>query len=153
MSNNTNIAPVTAGIAIFNDPKLGDTFTSFNPQDMEGKIKLYNAINNPDHRLADHINMEISVRDVVVSKVKLVERADAKSESWNQEDNERESFRVILIDENDVSYTATSSGIYNSVKTLRSVFGTLHFDQPLKLTVRQLKTKNGNTLSLGIVKG
>lgn len=140
----------TEGICIFNDPRIGDQFTSFSPDTMEGKIKLYNAINSPAQRLADFINTPIYIRDVVISRVKLAEKVDPNADNWNQESTEREGFRVVIIDNDDVSYTATSNGIYNSVSTLRSVFGTLHFDEGLKAIVKQIKTKNGNTLTLAL---
>lgn len=147
----------TQGICVFNDPKIGAQFTSFSPEDTAGKIKLYNAINSPDERLADFINTPITIRDVVVSRVYLAEKVDRNGEQspWdsvdeNGEAKTREGFRVVIIDTEDKSYTATSTGIYNSVCTLRSIFGTLHFDDGLKAVIKQIKTKNGNTLTLAL---
>lgn len=152
--NNMNamqpVEPAVQGIAIFNDPNIGDLYSTFSPDTIEGKIKLYNAINSPDHRLADFINTPIFISDVVVSKVKLAERIDQKTPQWIPEDKERDGFRVVIIDAEGKSYTATSTGIYNSICTLRSVFGTLHFDEPLKTIVKQISTKNGNTLTLSL---
>lgn len=144
----TNVA-----LHIFNDPSIGDTYTSFNPADMEGKVKLYSAINSPDHKLADFINKQITVKDVVVCKVVLSgRRGDALKDSpFKEEDSkDRDGFRIILVDVNGETYTATSAGIYNSVKLLRSIFGDLHFEDGLAVTVLQLKTKNGNTLTLSL---
>lgn len=146
-----NIVPSQAQTAcIFNDPKIGDLYSTFSPDSVEGKIKLYNAINSPDERLADFINTPIVIRDVVVCKVKLAERIDQNDSDWTREDKERDGFRVVLIDKDGKSYTATSTGIYNSICTLRSVFGTLHFEDGLKTVVKQIKTKNGNTLTLAL---
>lgn len=150
MATNNNMIPAAAGtLAIFNDPKLGEIYTSFSPDSMEGKMMLYNAINSPDNRIADFINTPIHLRDVVVSKVKLANKIDAVGD-WTEEQPEREGFRVILIDIDGKSYTATSTGIYNSISTLRSVFGTLHFEEGINVVVRQIKTKNGNTLTLAL---
>lgn len=146
-----NIA--TAGqesLSIFNDPKLGSQFTSFSPDTMEGKIKLYNAINSPDCRLADFINTPIAIKDVVITRVELSDKVDPNEEDWARDRTTRQGMRVIVIDGEDKSYTATSSGIYNSICTLRAVFGTLHFEEPLKAVVKQIKTKNGNTLTLSL---
>lgn len=136
-------------LCVFNDPKFCDLFTSFSPDDMDGKRRLYNAINSPDKRLADIINTPINIRDIVVKRVELTE--DMSGSDWTKENDRSAAFRVVVIDDQDVSYTATSTGIYNSVCTLRSIFGTLHFDEPLKACVKQIKTKNGNTLTLSLV--
>lgn len=139
-------------ICVFNDTKIGDTYCSFKPDEFDAKIKLYNAINNPDRRVADCINKEIRLRDVVIKAVKLSEERN-RADNWTDvgDSKERDGFRVILIDEDGLSYSATSAGIYNSVATIRSVFGMLHFETPLTVQVNQVKTKNGNTLTLRVV--
>ena len=78
-------------VCIFNDPKVGEQFTSFSPADMSGKLKLYNAINSPDARLADFINTPIVIRDVVVSKVELVDKVNPAADNW---DSERYPYRL-----------------------------------------------------------
>ena len=145
----------TESLMIFNDPKMPDQYASFQPDTVDGKIKLYNAINSPDERLADVINMPIILRDVVITKVQLSEEMNKPNDKnpfavETNENKAREGFRVILIDTEDKSYTATSAGVYNSVCTMRNVFGTLHFDEGLKVMVKQIKTKNGNTLTISI---
>lgn len=146
--NNTTTTNTTA-LAIFSEPSLGDMYASFRPDSMDGKIRLYNAINSPENRIADCINKEITVKDVIVKLVKLAADRTASAENWEEQD--RDGFRVILIDMDGVAYTATSSGIYNSVATIRSIFGDLHFDDGLKVMVQQVKTKNGNTLTLKVL--
>lgn len=150
MANIANVTPET--VCVFNDRSIGDTFCSFQPDSMEGKVRLYNAINNPDKRIADCINKVIKVRDCVIKAVKLSEERN-NAHNWTDETSgkDRDGFRVILIDEEGVSYNATSAGIYNSVSTIRSVFGQLHFDEALTVEVNQVKTKNGNTLTLKVV--
>lgn len=137
-------------LCVFNDPTMGDQYCSFSPDDMEGKIKLYNAINSPSKRLGEMINTPITVRDVVLCKVMLGERDD-DDVGPNPFKKGREAFRTILIDADGKSYTATSTGIYNSVCTLRNVFGDLHFEDGLKLMVKQITVKNGITLTLQII--
>lgn len=146
-----NMTPSNGGtVCIFNDPKVGEQFTSFSPADMAGKLKLYNAINSPDARLADFINTPIVIRDVVVSKVELVDKVNPAADNWDSEGTTRIGFRVVVIDMEDKSYTATSTGIYNSICTMRSIFGTLHFEEGLTAVVKQVKTKNGNSLTLAL---
>lgn len=158
MANNQMMVPAAnGGICVFNDVTVGDTFCSFRPDDREGKIKLYNAINNPDVRIGDCINKQITIRDVVIKAVKLVDSRKDKTDGttpWTDETyetSERDAFRVILIDMDGKSYTATSAGIYNSISTLRAIFGDLHFESGLTVEVNQIKTKNGNTRTLKII--
>lgn len=139
-------------MAIFGDQSIGETFASFNPDDMDGKIKLYNAINSPDERIANCINMSIKMRDVIVKAVKLAADRTGSGDNWTEDGEERDGYRVILIDMDGKSYSATSAGIYNSISTIRTVFGTLHFEDGLNVIVNQVKTKNGNTLTLKITK-
>lgn len=148
-----NPAVSTGTLCVFNDATIGDTFCSFKPDTMDGKVKLFNAINNPDKRIGDCINKEIVVKDVIVKAVKLAEDRNKTPTSgvWVDENGERNGYRVVFIDMDGISYTATSNGIYNSVSTLRAVFGELHFETGLRVEVNQVSTKNGNTLTLKVL--
>lgn len=157
MTKNISVTNSEA-LCVFNDKSIGEQYCSFNPDTIDGKIKLYNAINSPDERLKNVINMPLKVKDVVIRKVELVGRIvnDGTGDTDDTEnpfttDRGRESFRVILLDVDGKSYTATSTGIYNSVCTLRSVFGGLHFEEGLNMVVKQISTRNGNTLTLSIM--
>lgn len=126
---------------------MNETFMSFTPETQEDKRKVYNAINNPEFKVADFINKEIRVKDIIAIGVEL--------DSYNGTDNpfngeKRKATRTILIDDEGRSYSATSDGIFTSVRTLYSVFGTLHFDDPIVVTVKQVKTKKGTLLTLSI---
>lgn len=147
------IIQTTAPVAVFGDTSIGSTFSSFNPETMEGKIKLYNSINAPSAKIGDCINQTIHMVDCVVSAVKLAgKRTDKNGKDLpeDQQEPDKDAFRVILIDKDGNSYSATSAGIYNSVSTIRKVFGDLHFSEPLPVIVRQISTKNGSTLTLQI---
>lgn len=138
-------------LCIFNREEFAQQFTSFAVRTVEEKKALYNCINVPDNRLADMINKTIDLRDVVINTVVLTaDKNPAPGSAWaNMED--QDAFRVILIDKDGVTYAATSSGVYNSVKNIFNIFGTLHFEEPMKIEVKQVKTKNGNTLTLSLV--
>lgn len=151
MAKNNQFAIMpTESLSVFNDPNIGDQFSSFSPDSMEGKIKLYNAINSPDGRLNDFINTPIKIKDVVVSRVKLSEKINSNGGFVEEDSGKREGFRTILIDVDGKSYTATSTGIYNSVATMRAIFGTLHFEDGLTVVVKQIQAKNGKTLTLAL---
>lgn len=112
---------------------------SFKADSKESKIELYKAINSPDYRVSDMINKKIKVRDAICMNVAITD--DTTGEV-------KDMFRSIIIDTDGKSYTAVSSGIYSSLQNLYKVFGTLHFDDGLEMTVIQVKTKRGSTLSL-----
>lgn len=150
--------------AIFGNPDNGDTFVSFSPDDMAGKVLLANALTNPENKLSDHINIPIRVRDIIVKAVKLARDTNeeykaeetveetADGPAWTQEAPAyRDAFRTVLIDMDGHTYSATSSGIYNSVGTIYSVFGTLHFDDGLTVQVMQVQTKKGRTYTLKVI--
>lgn len=150
----TEIMNTAATLCVFNDPSMGTQFVSFSPEGNEGKVKLFNAINSPDKRLSDMKNTPIMLADVIVSVVDLSEEKDTKDAKdkaptgFIPEGEKRKGYRVVMIDADGVSYTATSQGIYNSICTLRNVFGTLHFDEPIKIVIKEVKTKNGNTMTM-----
>lgn len=158
MANNS-ITVRNETVAIFGDPSIGDQFLSFNPESFEERVRMFNAINSPDKKLSDMINTPISVKDMIITKVKLTPRnnpmiKDNPPEGFvpeNERTEEEDGFRVIMLDTEGVSYTATSRGIYNSICNLRAVFGTLHFEDGLRMVVKQISTKNGNTLTINLV--
>ena len=112
---------------------------SFQAETVEDKKALYNAINSPDFRIADMINKPIKIRDALIMTVAL---------SDDDTGEVREMPRSILIDTEGKTYTAVSSGIASSLRNIFSVFGTLHFDNGLEMTVKQVQTKKGSTLNL-----
>ena len=112
---------------------------SFQAETVEDKKALYNAINSPDFRIADMINKPINIRDALIMTVAL---------SDDDTGEVREMPRSILIDTEGKTYTAVSSGIASSLRNIFSVFGTLHFDDGLEMTVKQVKKKKGSTLNL-----
>lgn len=112
---------------------------SFQAETVEDKKALYNAINSPDFRIADMINKPIKIRDALIMTVAL---------SDDDTGEVREMPRSILIDTEGKTYTAVSSGIASSLRNIFSVFGTLHFDDGLEMTVKQVQTKKGSTLNL-----
>lgn len=126
----------------FTGSETSDMFVSFDPVDPGDKIKLYNAINAPETRIADMVNRPICLSDVIMVKCKINDRGRSA---------ERDAIRVILIDDNGETYAATSSGITNSVRNIFNIFGTLHFPEGLKVTIEQIKTSNGNTLTMKLM--
>lgn len=127
-----------------------ETFMSFTATTQEDKVHLYNAINVPDHKLSDFINRDIMVRDVIIMGVEINRDNPFDNGNFEAVEDKRKANRVILIDTDGKSYAATSDGISNSVRTLMNVFGTLHFENGLKVTVKQVNVKRGSLLTLSL---
>lgn len=108
------------------------------------KLTLYNAMNNPDKRLADCINEKISVKDVFVEVVKCENRETGEKQSCP---------RVVLIDENGVGYQCVSIGIFSALKKLFAVFGEPSaWEKPVTVKVKQISKGERKMLTLDVVK-
>ena len=108
------------------------------------KLTLYNAMNNPDKRLADMINEKISVKDVFVEVVKCENRETGEKQSCP---------RIVLIDSNGVGYQCVSIGIFSALKKLFSVFGEPGtWSTPVTVKVKQISKGDRKMLTLDVVK-
>lgn len=114
---------------------------------MSGKKQLYKIKNRPDHNIADYINKQIRIRDIYID---VNQRMARDGENAGVIENKP---RTILIDENGESYIAgVSIGIYQAVREIIRTFGDPStWDEPLTVTVVQVRTARGNMLSLDIV--
>lgn len=117
-------------------------FCSMNAESDTDKAKLYNAMNNPDKRLADCINMQIHAKDLYIEVVNCT----------NQETGEVTACpRIVIIDEKGVSYQAVSIGIYSALKKVVQVYGAPTWDKAVKLEVKQITKGNRKMLTLNVV--
>lgn len=105
-------------------------YCSFVPASDADKAALYNAINNPDVQLADHIGKEIVMRDVIIQPVEVISEATKEAVT---------APRVTIIDMEGNTYSCVSQGIYNALSTLVQVFGEPRaWKNGLRVTVRQI---------------
>lgn len=105
----------------------------------KSKIAIFNAINSADESLADHIGEVIEVVDVIAHPVELV----------NEETGEIiQALRTVLITKEGKSYTAVSQGITSALGRIFSIIGSPDAgawkDEPVKMKIKQVKTRNGN---------
>lgn len=106
------------------------------------KAKLFNAMNNPDARLADCINMTIKARDLFVEIV----------ECTNQETGEvTRAPRIVIIDEQGKGYQAVSVGIFSALKKIIQVYGQPTWETPVKMQVKQVTKGNRKMLTLNVM--
>lgn len=112
-----------------------------------GKKQLYKIKNRPTHNISDYINKQIKIKDIYIDvNARMVKDGENAGCFENKP-------RTILIDDNGESYIAgVSIGIYQAVKEIIRTFGDpTTWDEPLTVTVVQVKTARGNMLSLDIV--
>lgn len=100
------------------------------------KVKIYNAINGAENSLTDFIGKPLEIVDVVAHPIQLMD--EETGEMIN-------TVRVVLIDKNGVGYTAVSQGIVNSLARIFQIVGMPSWiEEPVKMEVKQVKTRNGN---------
>lgn len=109
--------------------------------DRETSAKVFNALNNPNHRVADFINKEIQVENI------LIESADIVDEDTGTVDRVP---RVVLISPEGESYQAVSMGMFNAVKNAYRCFGKAPWKPALIFTIKQRPVKNGSMLTADV---
>ena len=118
-------------------------FSSLQATTDEEKAQLFNAINNPEKRLADCINMTIKAKDLFVEVVNCT----------NEETGEVTACpRIVIIDDKGVAYQAVSLGIYSALKKVIQIFGTPTWAKPIALEVKQVTKGTRKMLTLNIGK-
>lgn len=106
------------------------------------KAKLFNAMNNPDHRLAEFTNMTIKAKDLYVEIV----------ECTNQDTGEvTRAPRIVIIDEAGKGYQAVSVGIFSALKKIIQVYGSPTWETPVKMQVKQITKGARKMLTLNVI--
>lgn len=116
-------------------------FCSVKAETMEEKALVFNAANNPQHKIADFINKKIMLKDVYAETLELV----------NKETGELDKApRIVLIDENGEAYECVSVGMFSALKKLIATFGEPTWETPIPVIVKQEKVTNGSMLTLSV---
>lgn len=119
-------------------------FCSMTPKNEDEEIVLYNAMNAPEKRVGDCINMTIEVKHVYCEIVTCVNRESGE---------ESVCPRIVLIDKDGVGYQAVSLGIYGAVKKLITIKGNpATWKKPVKMKVTQVTKGDRKLLTLNMVK-
>lgn len=112
-----------------------------NTGDRAAQSKIFNAMNDPDYRIADFINKTIKVENVLIEIREIL----------NEDTGEIARVpRVVLISPDGTSYQATSIGILNSVKYAFHVYGVAPWDPALEFEIKQKPVKAGSMLTASI---
>ena len=113
-----------------------------NEGDIETAKIVYNALNNPTHKLADFIGEVIEVKDVLVKAVDIADEATGELSRAPQ---------IVLIAADGTSYFAMSKGVYNSINNAVMVFGSPTWEPAIPFKVVQEKVGRGRMLKLDMV--
>jgi len=137
----TELATVNVNTMLTQDP--GTTFCSIeiDPTDRKTAAKVYDALNNPTHAVADYINKTIPVQNV------LIEIAEIMNEDTGEVTH---APRVVLIDKAGESYQAVSIGMFNAVKNAFRCFGNAPWEPELMFDIKQKPVKNGSMLTANV---
>lgn len=127
-------------------------FCSLNADTVEGKAKLFNAMNNPDKHLKDCINEVIVAQDLFCETVTLTKKSTDGSDVLDEHGNPITSVcpRIVIIDTEGEAYQCVSMGIYNAFKKLITIFGPPTWSEGIPLKVRQINKGTRNILTLEV---
>lgn len=121
----------------------------------EDQVRVFNATNNPEHKVADYINRDIVIKDVIAELIEVV-KTDQNDEPVLDEYGEQvmETVpRVVLIDPEGEAYQAVSKGILNALKKAFGIFGAPTWEPGLIVTIKQVSVGRGNSMLTFDVKG
>lgn len=119
-------------------------FCSMNPKNEDEEVVLFNAMNNPEKRIGDCINMTINVKHVFCEVVTCVNRETGESNLCP---------RIVLIDTDGVGYQAVSLGVFSAMKKIFAIKGNpTTWKKPVKLQVVQITKGDRKLLTFNMVK-
>lgn len=117
------------------------------PGDRAAAARVFNALNNPSERVANHINEVIEVRDYLIEMAEIEDK-DAYGNSLGSTSVVP---RVVLVSPDGMSYQAVSTGIANVVRNVVLVCGDAPWDPAVQLKVKQVATGRGSMLTAEMV--
>lgn len=119
-------------------------FCSMIPNNEDEEIVLFNAMNNPEKRIGDCINMTINVKHVFCELVTCVNRETGETNICP---------RCVLIDSDGVGYQAVSLGVFSALKKIFTIKGIpTTWKKPVKLQVVQITKGDRKLLTFNMVK-
>ena len=119
-------------------------FCSMIPKNEDEEIVLFNAMNNPEKRIGDCINMTINVKHVFCEVVTCVNRETGETNMCP---------RIVLIDTDGVGYQAVSLGVFSALKKIITIKGSpTTWKKPVKLQVVQITKGDRKLLTFNMVK-
>lgn len=117
-------------------------FCSMKATTQEERAILFKAMNNPEFRISDCINMVIEVKDVYCEVVTCTEQSTGEQTKCP---------RIVLIDKDGKGYQAVSLGIFSALKKVMAVFGQPSWETPIPLKIVQIKKGTKSLLTFDVV--
>lgn len=147
MAENTENQAIT--IQNITNASVGAIITSLhaNPDDRAASVRIFNAMNNPTDRVANHINETIDVQDYLIEMTEI-EDTDAYGNGLGSYSIVP---RVVLVTADGTSYQAVSYGIANAVRNVVMVCGDAPWQPPVQLKIKQVPTKRGSMLTVDML--
>ena len=108
----------------------------------EDKKIIANAIVSADHKLGDFINKIIRVKDIYIEPTTFVNEETGETSNGH---------RIILFDESKTSYETCSTGVYNALKRIISIYGFPTWEEPLEMEIKQIQRKERKIMTIKIV--
>lgn len=137
--NNAMMTIEEQDMNIFEQGNKKPAYCSIVAESFDDKAKIFNAMSSPDERLRNHINEIIKIRDVYCEIVECVNKETGATS---------EAPRVVLIDTEGKSYQCVSTGIFNSLKRLFTVFGMPTWEKGVPCKVKQVSNGERQILTL-----
>lgn len=149
MVENTEIQTQAITIQNIANAHVGAMITSLraNSDDRAASARVFNAMNNPADRVANHINETIEVQDYLIEMTEI-EDTDAYGNGLGSYSVVP---RVVLVAPDGTSYQAVSYGISNAVRNAVVVCGDAPWQPPVKFKIKQVPTKRGSMLTVDMV--
>lgn len=131
------------GTIITRITEVGDSFCTMAANTTADKAVIYNATNT-GNKVKDHINEVLTLSNIYGEIVTVTDK---------QTGEVFQCPRIVLISPDGTAYSATSKGIFTSVKKILQIFGMPDtWDTPLQVKVKQVSTApDRNVLMLEVV--
>lgn len=142
MNTGIVVADGVASIDLLQELKnpTGNFYCSIpNNGDRKSQVAIFNAVNGADEQLADHIGEVLEVVNVVAHPIELPDEVTGEV---------IKCLRTVLITKDGKSYVAVSQGIASAISRIFSIIGMpdggAWEKEPVKMKIKQVKTRNGN---------
>lgn len=114
-------------------------YCSVKGDSIEQKALVFNAANNPQHKVSDFINKKVLVKDVFVESIEIADKVTGEL---------TQAPRVVLIDESGEAYECVSVGMFTALQRLIATFGEPTWEEAIPVVIKNVPVKNGSMLTL-----